>query len=277
MVIKVLGAIGILVLLVVTVVLTIESPAVVAMLAAGAALVFIILLRPSWLAPLALVLAFTATPAIIPTQFAVGGITISAFEPVLLLAAVWAITTKTISDKAALRIVLIAMIIAWGAVVGVAAGHGGSLVFTEIRYLIELVLGMLVGVAVVGARLLNTVLRVWKWSLWVSTVFVIAGMTLGLPLNGRTEAAALFVGGVQQASDVDRLLTAATHAALATICAVVGLLVASRISIRSSLPFLAPALIVTFASFSRNSLLAVGAAFVFAALFVSTCSAPSRR
>jgi hypothetical protein len=104
-------------------------------------------------------------------------------------------------------------------------------------------------------------------------LFTVLGSVTGLPLNGRIEAAGLYLNGQEQASDALRLLTPASHVADAVLCACVALLITGRVTVRPLLPYLVPALVISFLGFSRNTLVAGGVAVIVAV--IATRSLPT--
>jgi O-antigen ligase len=211
-------------------------------------------------------LAVTALPVVVPYGTQIGPISVFLYEPFLYIAALYTIRRLSIGT-AALRCVavLITLVVATAAH-GLLRGHPTIEIVGDARGLTTVCAALIVTAGVCRSGQTSALLRTIRWSLWVSAAVTVVGSVSGLALNGRAETAALFVGGAQQATDAVRFLTAATHFSLAVLCASLALLVTRRATIRQVTPYLAPALLITFLGFSRNSLLAVGIAVIAAVL-----------
>ncbi len=131
------------------------------------------------------------------------------------------------------------------------------------RPLLECVAAGVIATRIFGTALADRCFKVLGWVLWISAAVTLAGATTGLEVGGRTEDASLtLVSGNSAAAT--RLLTEATFPALAVLCGVIALSVAGRIRIVDSWALSVPALLITVLSFSRNSILAVAVAILFA-------------
>jgi hypothetical protein len=244
------------------------APLVIAVIVAT----LVLALRPAWSIYLTLVLAFTALPAVIPTEFNVAGNTIRAHEPMLFFATIFALVKFRASKRTNLLALAFALFIAVGLAIGFAEQHALAKVVYDARPLLEALAILLVAVRIYGTTIADRCLKVARWVLWISAATVLAGATLGLDVGGRTEEASLS-NPLADAGAATRLLTNATFPALAVLCAVVALVVAKRAPLRASWQYTVPSMLIVILSFSRNSLLALGVAIVFAVVATRTTSA----
>lgn len=244
------------------------APAVLAVIVA----VLVLALRPAWSIYLTLILAFTALPAVIPTEFNIAGNTVRAHEPTLLFATAFAFVKFKGSKRTNLLGLAFASFIGVGLIVGFAEQHDVSKMIYDARPLIEVLAVFLVAVRIYGTALGQNSLQVVKWILWVSAAVVLAGATLGLDVGGRTEEASL-TNPLADAGAATRLLTNATFPALAVLCAVVALVVAKRATLRTSWQYAVPSMAIVILSFSRNSLLALGVAIIFTVIATRSTTA----
>ncbi|AIV39422.1 O-antigen ligase family protein [Curtobacterium sp. MR_MD2014] len=240
----------------------VQSPlALVPLLAVG--VVLLLLMRPTWSIYLALILSSIALPAALPTTFELAGATLHAHEPFLLVALVYSLTQYPSTRRSNLIVLAFAASIAVALLVGFAQQNAVSKILYDVRPLLECVAAAMIASRIFGTPLGHQCFKVLGWVLWISAAVTLAGATTGLEVGGRTEDASLtLVSGNSAAAT--RLLTEATFPALAVLCAVVALSVAGRIRIVDSWMLSAPALLITVLSFSRNSILAVAVAILFA-------------
>jgi O-antigen ligase len=243
------------------------SPAVtlsgLAVIAAAAAL----LRRPHWAIYLVVLLGLTALPAVVPTSIpGLAGIQVYVYEPVLAVAAVWAVA-QSLPRYVWRRAGVIALVFVAATLLGVVGGTPLQQVLVDPRGLLDMQLAYIVAAAVMARPDLTAkVLRLLRWSLsWSAALTLIASAT-GLELGGLTEDASLFLNGTAEASGALRIVTSATHLSLGVLCACVGLLVSRRAKFSHVLPYVSPATLIVFLSYSRNSLLALAAALLVALL-----------
>jgi hypothetical protein len=242
----------------------VQSPlALVAVL--GAAVILLLLLRPTWSIYLALILSSIALPAFLPTTFEVAGLTLHAHEPFLVIALVYTMVKFPSTRRSNLIALAFAGAIAVALLVGFAHQNSMTKILYDVRPLLECLAALVVASRIYGTPLAQQCFRVLSWVLWISALVTLAGATTGLPVGGRTEDASLTsVTGNDAAAT--RLLTEATFPALAVLCAVIALAIAGRIRVRDSWMLSVPALLIVVLSFSRNSILAVAVAILFAVL-----------
>lgn len=222
--------------------------------------------RAPWVfVPATVVLAYTAVPLVIPRSVGVGGLSAYLYEISLLAALAFALTKRPPRRRTDALGVIVLSVTAVSAIFGYVAGNPLNPAMNDARGLVIVGFSVIIAGRVFGHPEVMKTVRVFKWVLWFSAAMVTAGQ-FGLPLHGASEDAGLsFAGGGDRAlSGAERFLTSATHASLATVCIAVALIITNRARLRTVAPWLVPALIVVFFSFSRNSILAIAVAVVFA-------------
>jgi O-antigen ligase len=222
-----------------------------------------------------MIFAFTALPAFVPVQYNVAGTTVRAHEPFLLVAVLYAMVKFKASRRLNLITLAFASVVAIGFVVAIAEQNEGAKLLYDARPLAEGAAMVFVAVRVLGTEVAQAAMRVTKWLLWVSAAVVLAGGVLGIQVGGRTEEASL-ADPYGTSGAATRLLTNATFPALAVLCAVAALVIARRATLGGTWVYSVPALLVTILSFSRNSILAVAVAILFAVIATRTASAALR-
>ncbi|MFC5947911.1 O-antigen ligase family protein [Pseudonocardia lutea] len=234
-------------------------------LVAGVAAIALLLLvwlvrQPVALVPITIVLATTAFPAAVPRAVSIGPLGIYLYEPFLALALCWSIATIRGLDKRDIPAILLLVGLAASVVAGAVSGNPTAQALNDARGPLVMVLSYLIAARIIeqptARRYALIALGV---SLWVSTIMILLASLGWLELSGRTEDASLVEAGSSGnvATGAARFLTSATHSALAVLCVLFALLVLRKITAQQSLPCLVPAAIITFLSFSRNSLLAL--------------------
>lgn len=242
----------------------VRSPlALVAVLAAM--VVLLLLLRPTWSIYLALILSSIALPAFLPTTFEVAGLTLHAHEPFLLVGLVYSVAKFPASRRANLILLAFAGSIAVALLVGLAHENPVSKILYDVRPLLETAAAVVIASRVYGTPIAERCFKVLGWVLWISALVTLAGATTGLTVGGRTEDASL-TSVTGDSAAATRLLTEATFPALAVLCGVLALGITSRIRLRDSWLLSTPALLIVVLSFSRNSILAVAVAILFAVI-----------
>lgn len=209
---------------------------------------------------LTLIAAFLALPGVVPRTIStpLGGLFL--FEPFMLGAlAVTLVRRGSIVPKA---LYVFTCAAALAVTIGLEAGNSKIPMISDIRPLIDVLLGVVVGANALRFTSISALIRTSKWVLWVSLCITLAGSLFGLELTGRSEVASL-TGATDGA---ERLITPATYFALAVACAAVAAVISRRITVRSVLPLGLPALVIIFLSFSRNNILALGVAFIWAVI-----------
>ncbi|PZF62870.1 hypothetical protein DEJ33_15305 [Curtobacterium sp. MCPF17_047] len=240
----------------------VQSPlALVAVL--GAAVILLLLMRPTWSIYLALILSSSALPAFLPTTFDVAGLTLHAHEPFLVVALVYSVAKFPASRRANLVALAFAGSMAVALLVGLAHQNPISKILYDVRPLLETAAAVIIASRVFRTPIAERCFKVLGWVLWISALVTLAGATTGLAVGGRTEDASL-TSVTGDSAAATRLLTEATFPALAVLCGVLALAVAGRVRVRDSWMLSTPALLIVVLSFSRNSILAVAVAILFA-------------
>lgn len=212
-----------------------------------------------------MILAFTAFPSAVPTNFSVSSISFAAYEPTLLVATFWAVATlRPPQRKAVLRSgLLLFAILALGVSVGLLSNNPLGEIVTDVRPLVWLICAVITSGLVFGSAKADRAMRLIPWILWFSASMMVLSSATGLPLEGRSEQATLYTSGTS--SEATRLLTQTNFLAVAVICIVVALLIGrhAKLSV-ATLSYLFPAILIVTLGFSRNSILAIGVAVLFA-------------
>lgn len=217
--------------------------------------------RAEWLVPITLVLACIALPAGIPLAINVAGFTFPAYEAALSIAFIVALH-KGLNLYARWRIGLLATWILSGSVVALIMGTAAFQIFSDIRNPLQMIMAFSVAAVFINTPIALRCAEVLKWTLWISATLTLGASIAGFALAGRSEVAALGGGN----SDATRFLTAATFPALATLCVCIALALLGANSVRSTLSWSFPAIVILIMAFSRNHILGiavtVGAALV---------------
>jgi O-antigen ligase len=241
------------------------GPLIALIVVAVVVVLLVLAARPHWSIYATIFLGLTTFPAFIPYQFQIGPTTIFSYEPALIIAAAWALLGRKPASGVLLRAsLLVVIVVAWGAA-GVIQRYPGIEVIGDARGLINVTLCAVVAAVVFGSSLITPVLRALLVSLWISAAVTLVSSVSGLSVVGRSEDAGLvFINGVSTSSSATRLLTPSSEVAVLVVCACVALFMMGRF--RLALPFFVPALLITGLGFSRNSVLAIAAAALFALL-----------
>lgn len=219
-----------------------------------------ILLRNSALPiHLALVYATATLPQAVRVSIHPAGLDIDLWEPLLLLGVLHTHRHMRPPRVVTRSAIILLFAIAFAAAVGYQRNPFFHL-FNETRLHLDLVAALYIAAGVAYHRRLREYRATVLLVLWGSAAVLLLSSALGgaLPLRGRTVAASL----VGQASEATRLLTNTQFLAAAAVCACTALYLARQRGARELLPFAAPALLIIFLSFSRNSLLALGVTFL---------------
>ncbi len=241
-------------------------------LAAGVAvgvLALLVALRFPWVTvPATVILAFTALPEAVPRAISVGGLNAFLYEVALVAALAYVLVKREARHATDWVGVTVLAIAAGWALAGIANGFALSPVINDARGLVIVGIAVIVAGRVFGTRDAEVSVRVFKWVLWASLATIALGQ-IGLPIHGRSEDAGLYMVGATTytGSGALRFITSATHASLATLCICVVLIIAARASFRTVLPWMLPATVIVFVSFSRNSLLALAVAILYVMVF----------
>jgi hypothetical protein len=224
----------------------------------------VIALRPLWTVHATLFLAITTLPTAIPYSVPIGSKSLFLFEPLLYMSAIY-VAARFRAPPAAVRSVSFLLVFAvYGSVRGYLSGAPRDVIISEARPHVACAAVLFTSACLIGTEHWRPLLTTVRWSLWISALSSVVGSVTGLPLNGRIETAGLFLNGEEQTSDALRLLTPASHVADAVLCVCLALLITGRVGVRALLPYLVPALVISFLGFSRNTLIALPAAALVA-------------
>lgn len=217
----------------------------------------------------AIVTAMTTVPADVPMQLSVG-FALPFYEVLLGLAAVWLLMARhTSSSSVRWTVGIIGTMLGWGILLGFAQGHELAKIQYDVHLPIVMTLAIYVsaGVWQYHPEIIRRSVRLIALSLWFSAVLTILGSAGAVRLTGRSEGTSLFTDASSAAT---RLLTAATHPAVVVLCVVITGVVIGQWRSSHLLIFAAPASLIIFLGFSRNSIVALIAALGFAFLSVTT-------
>lgn len=230
----------------------------------------LLVIRDRWyvLAPLSLFLAATTLPTFVPNALGFAGFSFRTYEPVLVLAFMWALTKRELIGRETRRcIYMLSGFVLVGCLVAVAEAAAPVRIIGDARYIAEAVMAVIVAAVVVAdgpsRKATVSTLRV---SLWISMVFTILAAAGIVAIEGRSEAAELDMS--EAADSATRILGAATFFALATVCVCFALSVLGQASLRVTWSWWVPAIMVLFLAFSRNHLVAVAVTLLIAFLAV---------
>lgn len=240
----------------IAVLMAISKPMIAVTILAVASLVVVAWKRPGWMFHLTLITAFLTVPEFVPRT--VGPLFL--FEPFLLVCAVLSLWKSKSAGPKSLGIFLVACLAA--VLTGVSNDNPSHALIADVRPLAQVVFGV---VAAGGALLFTSVhalLTTAKWILWVSLALTLAASLGIVGLVGRSEVASL----VGAAAGADRLITPATFFALAIACGSMATLVTRHSGLKAIIPLALPAITILFMSFSRNNIVAMAVALIFALL-----------
>jgi hypothetical protein len=216
-----------------------------------------------WLVAVTIFVTFAAFPAWVPQEVRVGGISFQYYELLLLAAAVVALAQPaavSVVKYVAPFIVLCLVTAGWSLLVaGADFGKMGS----DVRWPFYTAVAMYVASKVVGSPNQTRCLQAVLATVWFSAIMVVLASTTSIELVGTSEAASLAVYGGDIAT---RFLTPSTFlavviAAVCITCLISGNPRGFRVSI-----WLIPAAVLIVLSFSRNHLLGLAVAVLFALL-----------
>jgi hypothetical protein len=254
------------------------SPAIPVIVAGAILFAVLLAVNHSWSVHALLLVTFLTLGDGSHTGTRVGGLYVFYYEVALLLAVIYAIWLLRTSPDAVSRLRRSSgarAVLPFGVAVTVGIGtalHSGfplDDIQSDVRPFMATLMTAFVAAAVCAAgdyrRYIKTVTTILMVSAAVTVYSSVSGGSVGL----RTETAQLDAtgGGVLEGgSTAIRYLTQTTTLALIVLVGGVALLLLGRISAKQSAPMLVPSVIITFLSFSRNTLLALAGAVLFALL-----------
>lgn len=237
-----------------------QSPAPVIAVAIGILGLTALSMSPQAIFPALIILAFTSVPVGIPTAFSISGIQFRIYEPVLLIAAIIAVVKYRAPEYRVPGAVAIGSVLLGGALLGLVSPNPDIRVMTDVRPLVSFYLAYLIAAKMIRTGQFQSLLRVVPFVLWVSAATTTAASMFGFNIaNMQAEAA----GSTDAAA---RLIGPATYLAVAVLCGLIALYIAGKIRLRNFWMYWVPALPLITLTFSRNILIALGAATVFAVL-----------
>lgn len=235
-----------------------------AAVAAGTALVR----RPQWSVYLCVAFAFTELPAAAPSEFVVGGYTFYAFEPFLVVAAVWTLlTARSTPWGNVVTGALLVVLLGWAAF-GIAAGNAAPKIIFDVRPLAHVCAATFIGLRVAGTPTARNVARMLPYILWFSAALLVVASTTGLAISGSAEQATLYLQSAT--SDATRLRGPATDLAMVVLSTCVALFLMKRARTRTLVLMAAPSFLIVFLAFSRYTVFGVAFAVGFA--LIAACS-----
>jgi O-antigen ligase len=255
------------------VVLLVSSAGVITSLALGAAVVIspemaflgiaaamilaFVASRPTAVFYLTVVAAFISVPDFVPTSFAVGGIQVRFYEPLvvgsLLISLIRYRSVRQINGRVG---AIFALLVTW-VVIGVVLGNPVERAFTDLRLFIYLAIAFFVSSRIPRSEL-KKLLRTVPAILFVSAGATLLASMFGFGLAGMQTD---ITGGSDAAS---RLISPATYPSIVVLSGVLALVIAGRLTLSASWAYWLPALAIVFLSFTRNSVISLGAAAIFA-------------
>lgn len=253
-----LGAIGV----ALTVAVFAVGPTQVALVVGVLLAALVVVLRPQWSVYATFILAFATLPTVVPTVVSIGSQTLRIAEVTLIVAAVWCLFTFKASKAANLALgALLGIIVVWS-MVGLVAGNTTADIVKDVRPLILLWIAAVVASRVAGTFVAAGVLRLLPWVLWSAAALVLLASTTGLELTGRSESASLT--DLAATDEATRVLTPTNFLALVVVSGCVALALTGRGKGLRLWRYWVPAVVILALAFSRNSLIGVGVALIFA-------------
>ncbi|MGX6508893.1 O-antigen ligase family protein [Rhodococcus sp. SJ-2] len=208
--------------------------------------------RPRLIIPTTLVLACIALPANLPLSFGFSGFTFPAYEVTLVLSFVVALGVG-INNYVKRNVALLIVWVALGC--GTAFMMAASIldIIGDVRNPLQMIMAFAIAATFINTPIAAQCATVTKWVLWASAIITLSASATGTVLAGRSEVASL--GGAD--AEATRYLTAATFPALATLCICISMALIGSVSIRSTLAWTVPAVLILLMSFSRNHILGI--------------------
>ncbi|WP_432246051.1 O-antigen ligase family protein [Arthrobacter sp. G.S.26] len=252
----------------------VHSPSATVAMIFGTLVVIGLSLRPTAAVYLTILLAATTLPEVVPTTFRLAGFSFRAYEPFLVVSAIYVLVRYKSSRSANIKVCfLVFLFLAWS-ILGLSFGNPPLKIVADVRLPIYMAIAYAIGLRIAGTDLSHRVLSTFRISLWFSAGITLLSSTTGLPINGREADSTLNLQGT--GDEAIRLLSAATYPSLAVLCSVIALAIAGRASLWSTISFGAPALFIVVVSFSRNSILGIGVAAIYAIIAARKTRAMTR-
>lgn len=218
-----------------------------------------------------LVLSLISVPDVIPMSFSVSGYTVQFYEPLLILALIYTLARLKADRVSNLRVMVLLLLFPLWGLVGLIAGNPMSRVLFDMRMFIDLPIAFVVASRVARIESVRRVsLSILPVILWTSAGFTVLASIFHFGLAGMQSDA---TGSTDEAA---RLISPATYPAVAVLCGVLALTISGKMGLSASRNYWIPSLILVFLSLTRNVLIAVAVAAVFA-LIASRSSRSSGR
>ncbi|WP_187279657.1 O-antigen ligase family protein [Quadrisphaera setariae] len=252
------------------------------------AVFLLLLLRPMLWFHVTLVSAFLASPTLFPYGLPIG-VTVYVYELTLAGSLIfgllllrrpkhastsmpWVIENKQVTTSLKLYWTPMVAVVIFGVLSGLIRGYDKFEVLGDMRTTYDVAGGA--AFVVLAARLgfLRKLGQTWLYVMIASALLITLSSATGFPLNGRSLSAQLYRAGggmLGAQASANRILTPTTAAALATLAFIVAASVRGvRIPYSQSLLRVATiaCILISFFSFSRNALLALGASLLTATL-----------
>lgn len=225
--------------------------------------------RP-WIAGYSLLIAaFLAMPSFVPPQVSVFGFSMYLFEPFLWLAVIVALLrlrSVRATDSASF---LLLLVLIGGGYISVVAGISVSHVISDVRSLFYFLGALFVAGRYAASGQYPKIPQFVCFILWSSALLMLFSSVTGIPVAGRQEEATLYLEGSGSGSGAaTRIITSTTNLALPVLTAYVACWIVGKTTKGSAIRVFMPALMISFLGFSRNTLLGIATAILFALIVV---------
>jgi hypothetical protein len=231
-------------------------------------LICVIIARPRWSIPLFMISTWTVFPSFVPSFVVIEHHQVYLDELLIVFPLIYAWRFGRPSSYANIRVLVFGMAILISLSIGVDHLGFSNYVDTDFRGLAMLLLAFWIASRVAGMPESRIYLRVLKWILWWSATITVVSSATGFAINATTSDPVLHSDLVTStastvATDSTRFQTIATPLALVVLCGGIALIVAGRLTLKAIAPYLIPAMVISFLSFSRNVVLGIAVALVF--------------
>ena len=225
-------------------------------------------MRFNSIVPIGIFVSFAAFPEFVPEEFFAGGFSFRLSEPFLFLAFLWALRQPS-AVKIARYIVpfmaLCVVVTMWSLVEGANLNKTGS----DVRLPFYAAIAMFIASKVVGTPLQERCVKAVLVTLWFSASMVLLSAGAGIKLGGRSEAASVDPTDITAAT---RYLTPTDFVAVSTVAICLIFVLSGKPRSFKIWYWLLPAVVLMVFSFSRNHLLGLFVASVFAVLAFRTAA-----
>lgn len=225
--------------------------------------------RP-WVAAYALlIVAFLAMPSVVPPQVSLFGVSMYLFEPFLVVAVIVALLRLRPTRFTDTASSLLLFILLGGSLVSIVAKINVSHVVSDVRSLFYFTGALFVAGRYAATGYIRSISALAYFILWISALLMLFSSVTGIPVAGRQEEATLYLEGAGSGGGAaTRIITSTTNLALPVLAAFLACWIVGKTSKGSAIRVLLPSLIISFLGFSRNTLLGVAVAILFALVVV---------